>query len=137
MLDGSGSSNWTDRMAITQTYRNDDKELGDDPEKGHHFAFIENGMKVIRKELEPDLVQEFYDRASDPLDLNNIIDEGDNRSHVDSMTESFSAWREKAESETLPSDEEMAQNLSSEDLKRLQALGYVGGGVETSSADDN
>ena len=52
------------------------------------------------------------------------------------MTETFESWREKADSETLPSDEEMAKNLSSEDLKRLQALGYVGGGVET-KADDN
>ena len=137
LIDGSGVSSWQDQMVFTQTYRNDDEELGNDPEKGHHFAFTENGVKVIRKEIQPDLVEEFYDRTADPLDLNNIIDEGDNRTHVASMTATFVQWREKAESETLPSDEEMAQNLSSEDLKRLQALGYVGGGVETTSGDDN
>lgn len=137
LIDGSGASSWQDRMVFTQTYRNDDKELGDDPEKGHHFAFTENGVKVIRKEIEPELVEEFYDRTADPLDGNNIIDEGDNRNNVAAMTESFSAWREKADSETLPSDEEMAQDLSSEDLKRLKALGYVGGGVETKSDDDS
>ena len=65
------------------------------------------------------------------MEFDNLNEDNAKRETVASMTTNFEAWREKADSEELPSDEEMAQNLSSEDLKRLQALGYVGGGVET------
>ena len=130
LLQGSGEASWQDRPVITHTLRSD-KEFPNDQEEGHHFSLIENGLKVVRKELEAGLVEELYDRSKDPLDLNNVIGEAGGRNSVDQMNQTFDTWRTKTEAQQLPDDQEMTENLSSEELRRLQALGYVGGGVET------
>ncbi|MDA7633203.1 sulfatase-like hydrolase/transferase [bacterium] len=136
LIDGSGVSSWQDQLVITHTLRRED-EFPDDPEKGHHFSFIENGLKVIRKEVEPELVEELFDRSVDRLDLNNIIGEAGRSESVGGMTKTFDAWRAKTEAQQLPDDGEMTENLSSEEIRRLQALGYVGGGVEAKGDDES
>ena len=109
LLDGSGAASWQDQLAITQTFNAADNEKRGEP--GHHFGFHENGFKVVRKEIEPELVEELYDTSSDPLEFDNLNEDNAKRETVASMTTNFEAWREKADSEELPSDEEMAQNL--------------------------
>jgi arylsulfatase A-like enzyme len=127
LLNGSGEASWTERLAVTQTMIEDK----DDPAaNGPHFGFIENGLKVVRKELKPDLVEELYHRATDPLDLQNLIGSEGQRQRADALTETFAQWRTRMEAAMLPGDEEIAKDLSSEELRRLQALGYVGGGVK-------
>lgn len=136
LIDGTGEASWQDRPVITHTLRSD-KEFPNDPEEGHHFSLIENGLKVVRKELEAGLVEELFDRSKDPLDLQNIIDEAGGRDSAAPLTQSFDAWKTTTEAQQLPNDQEMTENLSSEELRRLQALGYVGGGVQTKPEDDS
>jgi choline-sulfatase len=136
LIDGSGEASWQDQLVITHTLRGED-EFEDDLERGHHFSFIENGLKVIRKEIEPELVEELFDRSVDRLDLNNIIGEEGRAESVGNLTKSFDAWRTKTEALQLPDDGEMTENLSSEEIRRLQALGYLGGGVEAKGEDDS
>ena len=136
LINGSGESSWQDQLVITHTLRQED-EFPDDPEKGHHFSFIKNGLKVIRKEVEPDRIEELFDRSVDRLDMNNIISEAGRGETVGSMTKTFDAWRIETEAQQLPDDGEMTENLSSEEIRRLQALGYVGGGVDAKGEDDS
>jgi len=136
LIDGSGEASWQDQLVITHTLRKED-EFPDDPEKGHHFSFIKNGLKVIRKEVDPALIEELFDRSLDRLDLNNIIGEAGRSESVEGLTKTFDAWRAKTEAQQLPDDGEMTENLSSEEIRRLQALGYVGGGVEAKADDDS
>jgi arylsulfatase A-like enzyme len=133
LLDGSGVASWQERLAVTHTLV-DKSDAGG--EKGPHFGFIQGGLKVVRKELEPGLVEELYDRAADPLDLKNLIESEGQRQRAGAITETFAEWRTRMEGLKLPGDEEIAQELSSEELRRLQALGYVGGGVQTKGDDD-
>jgi arylsulfatase A-like enzyme len=130
LLDGSGQATWKERLVVTQTLIDKSDRGG---EQGNHFGFFENRLKVVRKELEPGVVEELYDRATDPLDSVNLIDQEGQRKRADAMTETFAEWRKRMEAAKLPGDEEMAKDLNSDQLKRLQALGYVGGGVQAKS----
>src|SRR5262249_17434227 len=42
------------------------------PEKPH-FGIIDHGWKLVRKELEPDVVEELYEHPVDSLNLTNVI----------------------------------------------------------------
>jgi arylsulfatase A-like enzyme len=134
LLDGSGEASWQDRPVITQTLTPDKDVTDMAAEQFMHFGFIENGKKVVRVEY-ADPKEELYDVSSDPFDLENLNEQGAEKEQVAAMTERFNALKSEMEAEVLPSDEEMAENMSSDDLKRLQALGYVGGGVETKAEE--
>jgi arylsulfatase A-like enzyme len=138
LLNGTGEASWQPRLVVTQTKDEDENKV-----QRFQIGIIADGMKVVRKEFEPDIVEELYDPATDPLDLHNLIANDGQRARVDAITRDFATWRTEKESQRPPSDEEMTQNMSSEELRRLQALGYVGGGVrttkdgETKAAEDH
>ncbi len=131
LLDGSGSGTWKNRLVVTETGEPRTKE-GDT--NGVHFGFIQNGLKVVRKELKPATVEELFDRTKDRLDQDNLIDAEGQRGRAEALTETFEEWRTRIEAVKLPADDELTKDLSSEELRRLQALGYVGGGVDTKPA---
>ena len=132
LLSGTENANWQKRVAVTQAMVGGFMGGGNggSREQKPHFGIIEDGWKLVRKEVDPELEQELFERATDPLDQKDLIGSDGNGERVNGITETFEAWKTRMEAAELPSDEEMSQELSSEELRRLQALGYVGGGVK-------
>ncbi len=132
LLNGSGVASWQEWPAITQAMVADDGPPGGGPgnraEKAH-FGIIDHGWKLVRKEVDPEAQQELYEHPVDYLNLTNVIKSDGSSSHVKALAETLEAWKTKASAAKLPSDETMTQNLSSEELRRLRALGYLGGGA--------
>src|SRR5258706_6282886 len=133
LLNGSGTATWQEQPAITQAMvspRDSGPPGGDrtnNVEKPH-FGIIDHGWKLIRKEIDPE-VQELYEHPSDYLNLTNVIKADASPARVKALAATLDTWRTRAKAAQLPSDETMTQQLSSEELRRLRALGYVGGGT--------
>jgi len=138
LLNGSGSASWQERPAITQAMvgpqdggppgggpGNNAERTPDKP----HFGIIDHGWKFVRKEVDPDVQQELYEHTVDSLNLTNVIKSDGPASHVKTLAQTLEAWKSRARAAQLPSDETMTSQLSSEELRRLRALGYVGGGT--------
>lgn len=131
LLDGSGAAAWKERPAITQAMV-DSGPPGGPPGSSQpkpHFGIIDHGWKLVRKELDPEAQQELYEHPIDYLNLTNVIKSGGSASHLRALTNSLESWKVRARAAQLPSDETMTQQVSSEELRRLRALGYVGGGA--------
>ncbi|MEO8429012.1 MAG: sulfatase/phosphatase domain-containing protein, partial [Verrucomicrobiota bacterium] len=131
LLNGSGTATWQERPAITQAMV-DSGAPGGPPATNQtkpHFGIIDHGWKLVRKELEPEIQQELFEHPIDYLNLTNVIKSEGSAAHVKTLSDTLEAWKTRARSAQLPSDEAMTQQLSSEELRRLRALGYVGGGA--------
>ena len=88
---------------------------------------ISDGWKLIRnlEELRPPQFPEIelYDHINDPLNQHNVAEE--NPEVVERLSLQLDNWLEFAESAKLPTDEELAESASPEELQRLRALGYI------------
>jgi len=61
--------------------------------------------------------------VKDPLDQTDLAVQHPDR--VKQLAEQLARWHEKAESQRLKSDADMAAQASPEELERLRALGYL------------
>jgi hypothetical protein len=134
LLNGSGTATWQERPAITQAMvgSGDGGPPGGGPGANRekpHFGIIDHGWKLVRKEVEPDAQEELYEHPADSLNLTNIFKSDGSSAHVQALAKTLEAWKSRARAAQLPNDETMSQQLSSEELRRLRALGYVGGGT--------
>ena len=135
LLNGTGVGTWQEQPAITQAMVDSDSAVGPPGGKAKpHFGIIDHGWKLIRKEVEPAVQQELYEHPTDSLNLTNLFAIDGAATRIKSLGDTLEAWKTKARAAQLPSDDTMAQNLSSEELRRLRALGYVGGGTTTAPA---
>ncbi|MDA1272740.1 MAG: sulfatase [Verrucomicrobia bacterium] len=139
LLDGSGNAAWKKRVAVTQAMVGGPMGGGGRGGGGQkpHFGIIEEGWKLVSKEIDPDPVKELFHREDDPLDQKNLIESEGQGERARAIGKTFEEWKSKMEAAKLPSDEEMSKELTSDELRRLQALGYVGGGVQTKGSDDS
>ncbi|GEM_PF-609958 len=131
LLNGGGTAGWQERPAITQAMVGG-QPGGGPPDRNPpkpHFGIIDHGWKLVRKEIDPELQQELFEHPVDDLNLTNVIKSEKASSHVKALNETLEAWKTQARDAQLPNDETMAQQLTSEELRRLRALGYVGGGT--------
>src|SRR5262249_16627663 len=141
LLNGSATATWQERPAITQAMVGDPD--GGPPGGGGerkpekpHFGIVDHGWTLVRKEVDPAADEELYEPPVDSLNLTNVIKSDGSTSHVKALAQTLEAWKIRARAAQLPSDETMTQQLSSEELRRLRALGYVGGGT-TPKPDTN
>jgi hypothetical protein len=131
LLNGSGTATWQEQPAITQAMVGDrDGGPGGErkPEKPH-FGIIDHGWKLVRKEITTNAEEELYEHPADSLNLTNVIKSEKPASHVKDLAQTLESWKTRSRAAQLPSDETMTAELSSEELRRLRALGYVGGGT--------
>jgi arylsulfatase A-like enzyme len=132
LLNGRGVAAWQDQPAITQTMVDTDPSPGSastNKAQKPHFGIIERHWKLVRKEVEPEPLQELFEHPVDHLNLTNVIKSDGPASHVKALHDTLEAWKGRAQAAQLPNDETMTSQLSSEELRRLRALGYVGGGA--------
>ena len=140
LLNGSGVATWQEQPAITQTLVDTAPPPGSastNKVPKPHFGIIDRGWKLVRKEVDPEAQQELYEHPVDNLNLTNVIKSSGPVSHVGALTNTLEAWKARARAAQLPSDETMTTQLSSEELRRLRALGYVGGGAPARPATNN
>ena len=90
-----------------------------------HFGIIDQGWKLVRKEVDPEVQQELYEHPIDSLDLTNVIKSAGSEARVKALNATLEAWKTMARAAQLPSNETMTQQMSSEELSRLRALGYI------------
>ena len=102
-----------------------------------HFGIIDQGWKLIRKEVDPTAETELYEHPIDYLNLTNVISASGAEAHVKALADGLEAWKTKAKAAELPNDDTAMANLSSEELRRLRALGYVGGAPAPKPATAN
>ncbi len=132
LLNGSGAATWQEQPAITQTMVDTAPPPGGastNKVPKPHFGIIDRGWKLVRKEVDPEAKQELYEHPIDNLNLTNVIKSDGSVSQLGALTNNLESWKVLARTAKLPSDETMTTQLSSEELRRLRALGYVGGGT--------
>ena len=141
LLNGSGTASWQELPAITQAMVGPldgppGGDRGTNTERPH-FGIIDHGWKLVRKEVDPDVQEELYEHPVDYLNLTNVIKSDGPASHLKGLAQTLETWKARARAAQLPSDETMTSQLSSEELRRLRALGYVGGGGTTPKPTTN
>ena len=137
LLNGRGLSTWKEQPAITETLADTDPPPGSDSSnkvQKAHFGIIEGNWKLVHKDVDPKAIQELYAHPVDYLNLTNVIKSDGSAAHVKPLEDTLEAWKARALAAQLPNDETMTSQLSSEELRRLRALGYVGGGTSTKPA---
>ncbi|HEY2952454.1 MAG TPA: sulfatase/phosphatase domain-containing protein, partial [Verrucomicrobiae bacterium] len=131
LLNGSGVASWQERPAITQAMVGGEPGGGAGGPGGNrekpHFGIIEHGLKLVHKEIDTNAVEELYEHPADSLDQTNVIKVESRASNLKGIGETLVAWKSNARAAQLPDDATTVQQLSSEELRRLRALGYVGG----------
>ncbi|HYV31253.1 MAG TPA: hypothetical protein VEO53_09140, partial [Candidatus Binatia bacterium] len=137
LLNGTGVASWQEQPAITQTMADTDPLPGSattNKVQKPHFGIIERNWKLVRKEVDPEALQELYEHPVDHLNLTNVIKSDGPSSHAKPLHDDLEAWKARALAAQLPNDETLSSQLSSEELRRLRALGYVGGGSSAKPA---
>lgn len=109
---------FTTKAAISHIY-------GPPPRDQEMLAVVMDGWKLIHNSKRPDGVPEFelYRQAEDPLQRHDVAAE--EPEVVERLAQILADWRKTTEGARLKSDDEMASELSAEELQRLRSLGYI------------
>lgn len=99
--------------------------FGPPPRDTESLAVWSGGWKLVHNVKRPEGSPEFelYDFRKDPLDQRNLA--AGNPQTVRQLADLLAGWRRSAESRRLPSDDEAARSLGSQELERLRSLGYI------------
>ncbi len=119
---GNGSS-WRPRPAISQRPPFPFPSIPPAP-AAESTSLIFEGWKLIHN-LEPlpeTPEYELYDHVGDPRDQVDVA--AQNPEVVERLAAMLEQWREQATAARLPSDAEIQEDLSTEELERLRSLGY-------------
>jgi arylsulfatase A-like enzyme len=113
---------WRRRPAISERNRS---ESFREPQTANGTAIVWDGWKLIRNaERPPDRPEfELFDHRKDPLNLVNVAEAHPEK--VAELSKLLDGWRHWVEARRLPSDAELTQGVSGEELERLRSLGYV------------
>ncbi len=118
-----GDGGWRDRPAITEKLP--EPVRGGDGVDLESYAIIVGQWKLIHNRQGPEGTPEFelYDHGADPLNLRDVAD--DHPEVVERLAEQVRGWHERVLAARLPSDAELAEGMSAEELERLRSLGYL------------
>src|SRR6185436_12689907 len=72
-----------------------------------HFGIIEHGLKLVRKEIDTNTVEELFEHPADSLDQTNVIKVESRVSNLKALGETLVAWKTKAGAAKLPNDDTM------------------------------
>jgi arylsulfatase A-like enzyme len=113
---------WRRRPAISERNRS---EAFRDLETANSTAIVWDGWKLIRNRERPEGRPEIelFDHRKDPLCLVNVAEQHPEK--VAELSELLEGWRLWVKDRRLPTDAELTQGVSGEELERLRSLGYV------------
>ena len=119
---GATGQTWVVRPAVAEEHVRTEAGADDDHAS---YALVLDGWRLIhnvtRDEGEPEY--ELYDHTRDPLNLTDVA--RDRPDVVERLTAELARWRRRSEAAMLPSDDELGDVLSSDELERLRSLGYL------------
>jgi arylsulfatase A-like enzyme len=118
-----GEAGWRDRPAVTEKLPEPVRSEGEiDLES---YAIIAGEWKLIHNRQRPAETPEFelYDHRADPLNLHDVASE--HPDVVERLAAQIEGWHQQAVAARLPSDAELAEGMSAEELERLRSLGYL------------
>ena len=120
--DPSRAQGWRGRPAISERTRSPALR---DPESANGVAIVWEGWKLIHNKERPEGYPEYelFDQRDDPLNFVNLAAEHPDK--VEELKRHLEAWRRWVGARRLPSDAELTEGVSSEELERLRSLGYV------------
>ena len=121
--DGSvAASQWVRRPAVAEEHT---REAAGAEDRHASVALVMDGWRLIHnEEREPDEPEfELYDHQADPMNLTDVA--ADRPEIVERLATELRRWRRQTGLGRIPTDEESATALSSEELERLRSLGYI------------
>ena len=120
--DPSWPKGWRRRPAISERTRSPEFR---DPETANGVAIVWEGWKLIQNKERPEGYPEYelFDHREDPLNFVNVA--ADHPDKVEELKGHLEAWRKWVDARQLPTDAELTEAISSEELERLRSLGYV------------
>ena len=113
---------WRRRPAVSERTRSPALR---DPDTANGTAIVWEGWKLIHNKERPEGYPEFelFDHRNDPLNFVNVAAEHPDK--VEELKGHLEAWRRWVDTRRLPTDAELTEAVSSEELERLRSLGYV------------
>lgn len=125
LLEAEGSDRpegWRRRPAVSERTR---PEAWRDPETANAVAIVWDGWKLIRNFERPEGYPEYelFDHENDPLNHFDLA--ADHPEKVEELKTLLESWQAWIETQDLPTDAELTEGISSEELEQLRSLGYV------------
>lgn len=120
--DPSRAQGWRRRPAVSERNRSEGLR---DPETANAVAIVWDGWKLIHNKERPEGYPEFelFDHQEDPLNHVNLAAQYPDK--VEELKGLLDSWQQWVDARSLPSDADLTDGLSSEELERLRSLGYV------------
>ena len=119
------ASEWKARPAISERANTGEENQAPPPYNYEAYSVILGQWKLIHNVVaQPGQAEfELFDRTNDPYDHHDIA-----ASHpeiVQKLSHEIDLWKQHAEAMKLKSDSEGTQNMTTEEIERLRALGYI------------
>lgn len=119
------ASGWKERPAISERANTGEENQAPPPYNYEAYSVIFGHWKLIHNVLPQQGQPEFelFDRTTDPYDHKNVA-----ASHpeiVQKLSREINLWKQHAEAVKLKSDSESTQNMTTEEIERMRALGYI------------
>ena len=113
---------WRRRPAVSE--RNRSAAIRD-PQTANGVAIVWDGWKLIQNAERPADRPEYelFDHRKDPLNLVNLAEEHPGK--VEELSKLLDSWRLWVANQRLPTDADLTEGMSGEELERLRSLGYV------------
>ena len=118
----SRAEGWRRRPAVSERTRSSALR---DPDTANGTAIVWEGWKLIHNKERPEDRPEYelFDHRNDPLNFVDVAAEHPDK--VEELKGHLEAWRRWVDTRRLPTDAELTEGVSSEELERLRSLGYV------------
>lgn len=119
------ASEWKRRPAISERANTGEENGAPPPYNYEAYSIISGQWKLIHNVLPQHGQPEFelFDRQNDVYDQHDVA-----ASHpeiVQKLSREIALWKQHAESVKLKPDSESTQNMTTEEIERLRALGYI------------
>jgi arylsulfatase A-like enzyme len=116
---------WRERPAISERADTGEDTNAPPPFNYEAYSIISGQWKLIHNVMRQDGQPEFelFDRTKDPYDHNNVA--ANHPEIVQRLSRELDLWKQHAVAVKLKPDSESTQNMTTEEIERLRALGYI------------
>jgi len=119
------AGDWKQRPAISERANTGEDNGAPPPYNYEAYAIISGQWKLIHNVLSQAGQPEFelFDRTKDAYDHHDVA--ANHPEIVQKLSREIDLWKQHAEAVKLKSDSESTQNMTTEEIERLRALGYI------------
>jgi arylsulfatase A-like enzyme len=119
------ASEWRERPAISERANTGDEMNAPPPLNYEAYSIISGPWKLIHNVLPQQEQPEFelFDRTNDAYDHHNVA--ANHPEIVQKLSGELHLWKQHVEAAKLKPDSESTQNMTTEEIERLRALGYI------------